>query len=132
MKGLYLEHPTKGDILISEEPLTVLEVHRQLQIWADDYASDNTIDITDENPSQRINDVMIMINPPYKLVGDFNLMTEGLIYSGGDVHYFKISKEKLINDFKAQCRIIEEKINEEKLWWQEKVEKIKKNSWFPW
>lgn len=130
MKGLYIEHPTKGNILVSEEPLTVLEVHRKLQDWADGTLDDSQLDITDLDPSKRINDVMVMINPPYRLVGNLNLMSHGLIYSGGDVHYFKISKEKLIEHFKSQCGIMEEKINNELLWWEKEMKKPKKSRWF--
>tara|TARA_R110000796_G_scaffold252137_1_gene385289 strand:- start:357 stop:710 length:354 start_codon:yes stop_codon:yes gene_type:complete len=102
MKGIYLETHYKGVLKVSDGPMTVLEVHRALQEWADDIVLEDfdKLDITDFNPSSRLNDYMVMINPPYKLTkNSFKFITQGVIYSGGEIHYSKLNKQEMLNDF---------------------------------
>jgi hypothetical protein len=115
--GIYLETRNKGIIKISDESMTVLQVHRQLQEWAnnDVCEGNDELDITDYDPSSRLNDYMVMINPPFKLTkGSFKFITQGVIYSGGEIHYAKLNKQEMLGDFDKWVSHIEK--NHSKSW----------------
>jgi len=101
-KGIYIETPHKGILKVSDGPMTVLQVHRALQEWADDDITqeNDKLDIIDLNPSSRFTDYIIRILKPYKLTkNSFKFITKGMIIQGdNEVYYDKVSKGDILDD----------------------------------
>lgn len=102
MKGIYIEHPRKGIITISEEPLTVLQLHRKLQDMADDMVTsgEHTLDITDDDPSWRYDDFIIEIFEPYKLTPEsIQNLSCGALIMGDEIIDLGVTKEEIYEHY---------------------------------
>ena len=100
-KGIVIRKLTNNkDFLISEDPMTVLQLHRKLQDMADDMIFSNDeeqlLSIIDEEPSRRYTDHIIEVYYPLLVLpSSFKYLSGGALLNDNQVFDLGVSKEEI-------------------------------------